>query len=178
MRLFLTVLLISLMVPVAGMAQQSDDSGRTIYNRSLSGNGARLYNAPNSSYGTRGPISLRQMLAGKENAANGSKNSYYGGSNFRPYGTDNNNYSLSLSPDQIRASRARRDAFAQQRERENMKTLQQTAQLDGVEGQTNNFLNKFQSRAVRAPANLGRKDRFKQRKKGFEMPKKVFNSIY
>lgn len=177
MRLFLTVLLMSLAFPVAVIAQERDESGRTYYDRGT-GYGARIYNAPNSSYGTRGPLSLRQMLQGKTDAANGSKNSYYGDSNFRPHGVDNNNYSLSLSPDEIRASRARRDSLARQRERENANALQQTAQFDDVEDQTNGFLNKFQSGNVRAPANLSRKNRFKQRKNGFEMPKKVFNSIY
>lgn len=175
MRLFLTVLLVSLAFPVTAMAQ-TDDSGRKVYNRGA-GYGTKIYNSPNSSYGTRGPLSLKQMLEGKSDAADGSKNSYYGGSNFRPYGTDNNNYSLSLSPDEIRASRARRDALAQQRERENQRSLLQNAQYDDVESQTNGYLNRFQSGAVRAPANLSKKKRFKQRKRGFEMPKKVFNSI-
>lgn len=175
MRL-LFILSLMVIVPLApAMAQQDErGSGRTIYNRSQTTASPNLYNSPGGPSGTRGPLSLRQMLQGKNDAANGSVNSYYGGSNFRPYGIDNNSYSLSLSPQEIKASRARRDALAQQRERESLQDIE-TAD---IQGQTAGFLNQFQGQnATGATAAPQQRRRFRKRESGFEMPRKVFNSI-
>ena len=158
------------------MAQQDErSSSRVIYNSSQSSGGANIFNSPSSSSGTRGPLSLRQMLQGKSNAANGSVNSYYGGSNYRPYGVDNNSYSLSLSPQEIKASRARRDALAQRQERQSLNSLE-TAD---IQGQTAGFLNQFQGQgnATGQTAAPQQQRRYKKRESGFEIPRKVFNSI-
>lgn len=175
MRLFL-ILLLTILLPVAPVLAQDSNGSRTIFNRSQGTASPNLFNSPNTASGTRGPLSLRQMLQGKDNAANGSVNSYYGGSNFRPHGVDNNSYSLSLSPEEIKASRARRDALAQRQERESLDNLQ-TAGLDDIQGQTAGFLNKFQGQGDATAVTPQKRKRFKKRDSGFEIPKKVFNSI-
>ena len=175
MRL-LFILSLVLIVPLAPVMAQQDErnNDRTIYNRSQTTASPNLYISPGGPSGTRGPLSLRQMLQGKSDAANGSVNSYYGGRNFRPYGIDNNSYSLSLSPQEIKASRARRDALAQQRERETLNDIE-TAD---IQGQTAGFLSQFQNQdsngTVAAPQ---QRRRYQKRESGFEIPRKVFNSI-
>lgn len=169
---FLSLLIVFTMVPLSAKTQETDQTGRAIYNRlgSDGSSSSPLFNSPNS-YGTRGPLSLRQMLEGKTDAATGSPNSYYGGSNFRPYGIDNNNYGINISPEEIRAARAQRDFMAQQRELESMNDLQ-TAQTDP----TNSGY--YQPGGNVVPLKGIVKKKYKQRETGFEKPKKVFNSIY
>ena len=149
---------------------------QTIYNSSSSG-GSPLYTS-SGSYTGGGPISLKQLLEGNKQASAGRKNStYYGGSNFRPYGADNNNYSLSRSPQEIRESRARRDALARQRELENLAALEGTkfVPTDNNQNRVSGFIpSNSSSGTVRRKVT----SKYKQRDDGFQMPKKVFNSIY
>ena len=149
---------------------------QTIYNSSNSG-GSPLYNS-SSSYTGGGPISLKQLLEGNKQASVGRKNStYYGGSNFRPYGADNNNYSLSRSPQEIKESRARRDALARQRELENLAAIE-GSRFVPTNTNENNRISGFTSSNSSSGTVRKVKSKYKQREHGFQMPKKVFNSIY
>ena len=172
-RYFIVILIVLWFPPFSVSAQ-------TLYNSSGNGSSSALYNSPGLYSDNRGgPLSLKQLLQGNQNATLGAKDSsYYGRGNFRPYGIDNNNYSLSLTPQQIRESRARRDAIAQQRERESLASIER-AEFIPIEGESNQGLNSFQ-RGTGATATGRRqiKSKYKQRDNNFEMPKKVFNSIY
>lgn len=173
MRLFFTVLLVVMSFSFEAVAQSERSTERQIYNGG--GYGSQLYNS-SSSHRNRGPISLKQMLSGKKDAATGSSSGYYGGRNSRPYGMDNNSRSLSLSPSEIQASRAKRDAFARAQEKESLRQIQ-TAQAVGVQGQTKDFLNKFQSGSSQKKSGKVRSIYKKTRKQDFDMPSKVFNSV-
>lgn len=175
MRLFFAVLILLTVVPLAVWAQSDGETSRRYYNTQTDA-GAKLYNSP-TTY-SRGPLSLKQMLEGRDNAATGSQNSYYGGSNYRPYGIDNSSNSLALSPEEVQASRARRDALAQQMEHENMRLLEQQANANILEEQTGEYLSTFQP----VPEQQGTtqpkiRPIYRKREKGFEMPEKVFNSV-
>lgn len=174
MRIFFTVLLVSFILPCAAYAQTTDDESKRRYYNSQGQYGAQIYNSPSTS--SRGPLSLKQLLQGRENAADGSRAaSYYGGYNNRPYGVDNNSYSLALSPDEIRATRARRDALARQQEREALNDLNRQASALYVEDETDAYLETFQSNQ---PIRRRTKAKpYDPREKGFEMPPKVFNSV-
>ncbi len=165
---FLGVLAVFLIGNVAAWAQSST-----------------LYNPPNSSYTTGGPLNLKQILQGNQNAATGAKNQYYGGSNARPFGIDNQNFSLGLTPQDIQASRARRDAEAQRSERENLAALAQyDDELAAFQRQQQaNSQERGQSQGVRAsgaaPFNTGTGRRVykKGERERFEKPRRVFNSL-
>lgn len=150
---------------------------QTIYNSS-SGGGSPLYNS-SGSYSGGGPISLKQMLDGNKQASVGRKNStYYGGGNFRPYGADNNSYSLSISPQEIQESRARRDALARQRELENIAAIEGTRFIPTATDPTNGAFGFTPSSGSSGTVRRKVTSKYKQRDDNFQMPKKVFNSIY
>lgn len=178
MRVFFALLLASFIFPCTAHAQTADEESKRRYYNSQGQYNAQIYNSPGTS--TRGPLSLKQLLQGRENAADGSKSSYYGGYNNRPYGVDNNNYSLSLSPDEIRATRARRNALAQQRERESTSDLNKQASALYMEDETDAYLNTFQSDRTntrRTTTQRPTQSRGNRRDGGFEIPPKVFNSV-
>ena len=150
---------------------------QTLYNSSNGGGSSPLYNS-SGSYSGGGPISLKQLLEGNKRASSGGKTStYYGGGNFRPYGADNNSYSLSLSPQEIQESRARRDALAQQRERENLAALE-ASKFTPVANTGEQSAFGFQSNGSSGTVRRKVTSKYKQRDDNFEMPKRVFNSIY
>ncbi len=175
MRLFfISLLVLGTFVSYGVFAQSSDNSGRTIYNRTnMNANDSQLYVSSGSNYRSRGPLSIRQMLEGKTDAANGSQ--YYGGSNMRPYGADDNNYSLSLSPSEVGAARARRDEWARQREKENMRMMQE----DDLFATNAAPFNKKQLKktGIKPYQSRGRRV-YRKKTPDLEKPKKVFNSIY
>lgn len=152
---------------------------------------APVYNRPNSSYSSGGPLNLQQILQGNRQAATGSKNNYYGGDyyggqSYRPYGIDDPSSSgLSVSPDDILKARAERDREARARERENLAAL----------AQYNDELAAFeQSQALQSNQNLtgqqpvgfsptgntgagGRRVYKPEEEERLNKPKRVFNSL-
>ena len=178
MRLFLIILFACTFFAVDAFAQSNDVSGRTYYNSRVQTNSdTPLYNASGSSYYSKGPISIKQMLEGKgSDAADGTRTF----NSASPYGGDRNNYSLSLSPAEVRASRARRAAESQRAERENQRRSQQTAQAGYAQDEADNYLGRFQTTGNPSTTAVSGKRRVFRKKKtlDLEIPKKVFNSIY
>lgn len=180
MRVFFTLLLVAFIIPCAAQAQTANENEKRRYFNSQGQYNSQIYNSPGSS--SRGPLSLKQLLQGKENAANGSRSSsYYGGYNNRPYGVDNSNYSLSLSPNEIRAARQKRNALAQQRERESSNDLNKQASALYMEEETNTYLETFQSNKPNTTRRTNTRSQGQRpaqtREDRFEMPPKVFNSV-
>lgn len=176
MRLFLTVLMVFISFTSNAFAQSEDREGRTIYNRSQNSYGAKLYNAPGSYYNSQGPLSIKQMLRGKGDAADGNRSSY-NRSRYTPYsmGSNSGNYSLALSPDEVRANRARLDAMARKR---NIELERRKNQENNLYTQTNSYLNRFQSNQTSSATHVkATRAIYRKQKKEFEIPKKVFNSI-
>lgn len=143
-----------------------------------------VYNPPNSSYTTGGPLNLKQILQGNQNAALGGKNQYYGGGNGRPFGIDNQNFSLGLTPQDIQSSRARRDAEAQRSERDNLAALARyDDDLAAFQRQQNaNSSDQAQNRqrasGFTAPATGTGRRVYKQGERDrFDKPRRVFNSL-
>lgn len=139
-----------------------------------------IYNKPNNDYQTGGPLSLNQLMRGNENAATGARNvRYYGGQNFRPYGLDNDNFSLNLTPEQVRANRAERDRLAQQREQENLENLNnyydELAAYEAQIQQQNQQGQASQSRS-RGPVRRVLRDDSEERRESV-MPRRIFNSL-
>lgn len=182
MRLLaITLLMLSFSIEPL-LAQEAQKEGRTSYRGSLV-KSAPLYNTGTvSSYSTGGPIALNQLLRGNNAAANGSRQYAYSGQ--QTFGAKD--YSLSLSPDQVRANRARQEANYQRQQRELQQQARQQERLaaqsasqNSVQGQTNQFLNQFQSpnaQAIQTSSGASQR-RVVRRPSGFETPKKVFNSV-
>lgn len=176
MRLFI-LLSVLVFIPLTANAQAEDKSNERRYYNSQGGYGSQIYNS--SSSGSRGPLSIKQLLQGKSSAADGSS-AYYGGSDFRPYGMDEG-FSLALSPSQVSESRNKRDALARQYEREAMDSLQRS-QSEELTQETSGYLNSFQN--ANSPQVQGttrqpiQRRVFTPKKNDFEKPKRVFNSIY
>ena len=153
-----------------------------IYNQSGNGSSA-IFNAPSNSSGAGGPLSLNQLLRGTPNSSSsnavGSSASslYYGGVNSRPYGIDGGNYSLSLSPEAIKNSRARRDQLAQERYQDVLAAIDGSRFIspEGSEEEQNSLL---PNSAIGSSQQRQIQPQYKQRDDNFEIPKKVFNSIY
>ncbi|MCI5060817.1 MAG: hypothetical protein MRY79_07080 [Alphaproteobacteria bacterium] len=179
MRILLVAMICVLSAGGAFTAFAQDENERRVYNRSYSA-GVPVFNSYSGQSTLGRPLSLQQILENRENAATGDY-TYYGGTNYRPYGIDNNSFSLGLDEADFRRARANRDRLAQQRERENLVSLQNQANYNqypqsyspagytGSSGYT-------QGSPVRlAPFNLKRKQR--EKKDGFEMPRRIFNSV-
>jgi len=179
MRILLLLIVILCCVPQIVWAQN------TIFNSQKSNSGSSLYNSGSNYTAGAQPLSLKQLLQqGQENAQNQSvgggdsyNKGYYGGASSRPYGIDNNQYSLAMSPSEVQASREARNAAAQAREREILAQLSQEEAQDAT-------------KAINASYQGGQTDnqsinpvtRFKQRSttenSDINIPPKVFNSIY
>lgn len=149
---------------------------------------APIYNSPNSSYSAGGPLNLQQILRGNENAAKGDKNQYYGqyygGQNFRPYGTTGVNQGYGLSPQEVANARAKRDSRAQQAERENLAALQryddELAAFEAQQAQQYGQQIYGQQPATYNPnpaANSGRRVYNPKDQERLEKPRRVFNSL-
>lgn len=165
----------------AAQTQSYGGSNAPQYYNSQGNFSGQIYNSPSGGYSIGGaPLALNQILQGRDGAADGGRSSaYYGGYNNRPFGMDNNNYSMGLSPSEIRASRAARDRAAQQYEKENMSNLAETANIGATQQQAQQLMQQFQSPAserIYAPSTQRRI--YQKRESGFETPKRVFNSIY
>ncbi len=148
-----------------------------------------IYNSSTSSYSAGGPLNLQQILQGNKNAATGEQNQYYGeyygGQNFRPYGTSGVNAGYGFSPQEIARARAERAANAQQRERENLAALQryddelaayqrEQAQNNGqTYGQQPASYNNVGAGATGS----GRRVYNQKDRERLEKPAKVFNSL-
>ena len=145
-----------------------------------------LYNTQNSFYNSSGPINLQQVSRGGGTASRVSSNSqYYGGSNARPFGLDNQNFSLGLTSQDIRASRARRDSEARRREQENLTAIQQYDD-DLAAFQRQQQANAQQQLQGQRPSGFtspstttGRRsfNNRQQQRQRFEKPRRVFNSL-
>ena len=160
----------------------AQDDSRRVYNRTYN-SGAPLFNSYSGSSTLGRPLSIRQMLENRDNAATGDY-TYYGGTNYRPYGIDNSSFSLGMDEAKFRASRARRDSLAQQRERENELLLQSQSNYDEYPSITSQGVgydpaapvyNQGGQNIRLKPLDLRRKNQ--RKKNGFEMPSRVFNSI-
>ena len=183
MRLFLvTFLMIAFcpamvaLCPVEAVAQTSSEKeGRTVYKRKKSNFGAKFYNSPSGGSYVGGPIALNQLLQGNNAAADGSRRFTY--TDNRAFGSKN--FSLSLSPEQVRASRARQEAAYQREQAEFARLERQAEQQKARQNQTNPFVNQFQSSGVRTvPVRAApRRVAPERNERGFKVPKKVFNSI-
>jgi len=141
-----------------------------------------IYNKPNNNYQTGGPLSLNQLMQGNPNAATGDRNvEYYGGQNYRPYGLDNDNFSLNLTPEQVETNRRERNRLAQQRERENTESINSyydelaayEAQIQQQQ-QQNQATQRESSSPVRVRTRTDKNNRDRERS---VMPKRIFNSL-
>ncbi len=142
----------------------------TLYNSSSSKPSPPIYNPSFSSSGGT-PLPLKQRLRTGRAGASAS-GGYYGGKNARPYSLDNNDYSLQLSSSQIRRDREERNRLAQQRELENIASLGRSGEAPQT---AEDILNSGQDGStVRRRV----KSKYNQRNDKFDVPKKVFNSIY
>lgn len=174
MRVFVAILgvfILSMVVSFEANSQSDQDNGRRVFGADRS-SGPNIYNSPGSSYGTGGPISLKQILQGRERAASGDPYAYRGGRVSNPYSINPNDYSLDLNPDRIRASRERRDFLAQQQEEQTLDELGNPDQFA-----QNNSFNQFNPTKVKV-RKPGRGTIYNRRDKNFDVPKKVFRSIY
>jgi hypothetical protein len=149
---------------------QSEENNRRIYNSNSNSDAPAIYNSPGSSHGTGGPLSLRQMLQGRDRAASGDRFAYYGDRVANPYGINPGNYALNISAEEIRASRERRNFLAQQRERESINDL---ANPEQVATTNTNRYNPVDVR-VRSgkPGSV-----YIRREDDFEKPRKVFRFL-
>lgn len=171
---FIIVFAIFLFIPLYASAQN-------IYNSTGSG-GSNIYNS--SSRSGAKPLSLRQIIEGRDEETARSSYSdtgdYYGGQNYRPYGVSNNNYSLNLSAAEIEADRARRNREAQRAEREAIDSLQQAAFVPYTETSSPNIYEGdfYSYGSGQSRRRVGSSYKQRDDQNGFEMPRKVFNSIY
>lgn len=146
---------------------------------------SRIYNSPNSSYTASGPLNLKQILRGNQNAALGGRSQFYGGSNGRPFGLDNQNFSSGITAQDIQASRARRDAAAQRSERESLAALAQydddLAAFQRQQQQGNNSQGRVQSQRASGftggATGTGRRVYKQGERERFNKPRRVFNSL-
>ncbi len=124
MRIFFTLLIVMALTPLSALAQTTEKEGRRHYN-SRSVQKAPVYVAPNFSasssayqsgnnFVSSGPLDLKRLSRGRSNT-----NSYSNGvvSPYQGSSYQNNDYSLGLTPDQVRNSRAARNQAAQERQR-------------------------------------------------------------
>lgn len=169
MRISLFLLGFIVFLPVSVQAQDSADVR------------PRYYNAPtNVGAGGASPIMLRQMVRGQTTRPSGisGTGSYYGGQNARPYGTQANNFSLSLSPSEVRARQAQRDAEI--RAMEQQKELAAKNGKYNTQQQTDTYLQQFQSEEKKSARKTTtyKKRYIYNRPSTLETPKRVFNSVY
>lgn len=180
----LTLLTVLFVFASSAVSYAQSDNQRRYYGTNTDTGSGSIYVNPNSTTRSGGPISIPQLLRGETSSSGsyGSSSSYggayYGGQNFRPFGVDNNNYSLSMTPAEVQSRRAERDREAQQRERENQARIEQAAYSDTLDQQTNGFIDKFQANdAVGTRQGTQQRRIYRQREEGFEMPQRVFRSV-
>jgi len=142
-----------------------------------------IYNSPNTNYTGSGPLNLQQIIRGGQGSGVSSGSQYYGGRNARPFGLDNRNFSLGLTPQDIQASRSRRDSEARRREQENLAALRKyDDDLAAFERQqqanSQAQLQQANQGSVSAPI-IGTVRRVfnPQSRERFEKPRRVFNSL-
>lgn len=180
----LSILTVLLVFAFSAVTYAQTDNTRRYYGGATDSGSGSVYVNPNTNYGSGGPISIPQLLRGETSSGAYSSGSsyggaYYGGTNARPYGMDNNSYSLAITPAQVRERRAERDRQAQQLERDSQNQIEQASYSDTLENSTNQYLEQFQNRdAVGTRQQTPTQRRiYRQRDDGFEMPERVFRSV-
>ena len=163
------IFIISMVVAFEANSQSNDTRYSTRGGFDVSNN--KVYNSAGSSYGTGGPISLKQIIQGRERAATGDRYSSYGSTYSSPYSISPSQYSLNISPEQIRASRERRDFLAQQAEQESLEDIVNPQEVAA----TNNI---YRPPSVSVSPTGRPNSVYIRRDKDFDVPKKVFRSIY
>jgi hypothetical protein len=131
MRISFIFLMMMALMPLMGMvqsamAQSTEKEGRRYYNSRSTVEKSPVYVSPNFSggsssysggnnYVSSGPLDLKRLARGStnNNAYSNNNVSRYQGNSYQK-----NDYSLGLTPDQVRNSRAARNKAAQERQRQ------------------------------------------------------------
>lgn len=178
MRFFVAMLGVFILTVVVSFEaysqnEEKKERERRVYGTSGSGTSApNLFNSPTSSHGTGGPLSLKQIIQGREKAATGDRYATYGGNKVAdPYGINSNNYALNISSSEVSAYREHRNFMAQQREE---KALEELAEFDPAAGPA--FFNPNQNTSNVDPKGKP-KSIYIKRNKGFDKPKRIFRSV-
>ena len=168
----LGIFIVTMAVSFEAYSQSEEREGRRVYGGDRGSTGPNIFNSPGSAHGTGGPISLKQMIQGRDRAAAGDRYAYYGDRLTSPYSINPADYAGYKSAAQIQRERDRRNQLAQEREKENI------AGLVNFDASDETAANSYRPTNVRVSPRGRPGSVYIKRKKDFDVPKKVFRSIY
>lgn len=180
MRLSIYSVVFSLVLSGSAMAQEQ--AAPRLYVGSGSGS-STLYNSNQNGNGAGKPLSLKQILKGKNETGYEYSRE---GTGFTPYGTKSMYSSGSISPsaEEVTAYRAQQAREARKREEDAQRSLLAYNAPDPaqqqINQQTQGYLNQFQTPAAQpyyGGTYVAPRPVYQGRDLGVNEPKKVFNSV-
>lgn len=176
MRVFVALIgifILTVLVSFQAHSEDQEENKRRVYGGSGSTSTPNIFNSPGSSHGTGGPISLKQIIEGRDRPATGDRYRYYGDRVTDPYTINDNSYALNITSDQVSAYREQRNAYAQARAEQ---AREEFSEFHNIMAQ-----NESQTFNPRSGSNVNPQGRprsvYIKRDKGFDVPKRVFRSV-
>ena len=182
MRILLFLLSFLVLFPAVSIAQEEQTTKKRYYNSPNTSGGGGIYVSPTTSTSARNraPIPLNQILRGKSSTVSyRPSTSFYGGANARPYGSGND-FSLALTPQDVRAREAARAKEVKAMERRNAR---EAAKRGTLADQDAAYLASFsavpeEEEAKKRRASSSQPIKVYRKKSDLEKPKRIFNSVY